>query len=186
MTKDELRALEIKNLIQINKKELQKLVTKDFGDDLSDADYFSILYFAGSAQKYSNFIEQRHIKQVNGIKVSSSLDKGDYYVGDEKTGQYFEFKYTTKENFLQIRDWQDVNYRLMSVNVLTNPISISYYELTKEQMKRELIGAGATHKVKNATQVGEKVEKSLKLTKVRKISWDKLYKVSGFTFIKNN
>jgi len=177
MTNEEQRALEIKDLIQANKKELQKLINKDFGDGLSDAEYFSVLYSAGSAQKYATFIEQRHIKQVGGTRVHASLDKGDYKIGDT----YFEFKYTTDNKFLQIRDWQEVHYKLMSVNMKTTPISISYYELTKEQMTKELIGACPTHKVKHAVQDGEKVEKTLRLTKSKLAAWDKLYKVDSFT-----
>jgi hypothetical protein len=176
MTNLEDTAKELAKIIRANKTQLQKIIDKSFGRNLSDSEYFSILYAAGSAQKYADYIENRHITQVNGSKVPASLDRGDYKIGDT----YWEFKFSTKSNFLQIRDWQEVNYRLIDINMAVTPAVICYYELTKEQMAKELIGASATHKVKSAIQGGEKIEKSLRLTETKKKFWDKTYKVATF------
>lgn len=129
MQKDELLKI-IQNIMELKNNK------KDIINEPDDELFFykcSIL----NPQSYGTMIQNRFIKRNNGIKIKSSLNKGDCSINNVNYEVKASISSINKYNVVQIRLWQPVDYILIFVN-FDKELTVSICKLTHEQMEKEV------------------------------------------------
>lgn len=111
-------------------------------------------------QSYGTRIQDRIRIELKGHKVSPQSNRGDIMVDNI----HYEVKnslITTTNNALnlvQVRLWQNVSYLCFWFNPTTNQFSL--YELTHEQMEKEMkdMGASSAHGTQSANENNTNIE----------------------------
>lgn len=126
---------------------------------LTAKDFFNLTFFL-NAQKKASIIEDYIIKKDNGVKISPTINKGDYC----KDNTFIELKTSTTNqnsnlNMRQIRPWQEVDYYLCSFINELNIEKSKFYLLDKEEMLKEIEICGkAVHGTKKSNKNNKNIE----------------------------
>lgn len=150
----------LKNIYEIKN---QIIIDKKFGFDLPFNEFIDLMRLL-SPQQRSVRIESYYREKFNFLR-SNNQDRGDFTQGNE----YFEFKQSIIDginntvNFVQIREWQDVNYLFIVLDVKSEPYKEFFFKLTKKQMMNELAAIGTSaHGTRTANINNETQEKAIR------------------------
>lgn len=174
-----------------------EVITKDkeYGFDFSMKDFIKSMSII-KPQSYGKRIENKIIKDLDSIAVSSRDDKGDML---SKKGDYYEIKISllTKTNnnlnMVQIRPWQKIDYYLciaFDIRDLKNFKTFAFL-LKKEDMLNEMkeVNASSAHGTKKALLENKHIELrySLKISEKDEVfkRWMKNYNVDYALLRKN-